>query len=465
MTRRAVNLLELCLSLAHTANPLLAFALAALLRFRSGYFSPVRGESPVNYVLWVAVMTLVWMIVVKELRLNRVSTISTFNTGIKMTATAMSYTTAVVLAMFFFYRQIQFPRVFVLSGIFLMFLFSVLVLYSFRKFALARRGPFKQPLKIAILGSDEYAIQVTRHLESHPLLPVEVVCFIASHDSAPRLDARPLVSPHCLEDLTDKYGCKEVVVALPISRFAELSVLLEQLRSLCIPVRVVLDIASGFFVPDRLFDFYGLPLLDVRPNPFDTISYAVGKRIFDILFSILVLTVTSPLSILVALAIKLTSPGPIIFSQERISLNGKPFKMQKFRTMHIQYDTNCDTAHTSRNDRRVTPIGKLLRRYSLDELPQFINVLKGDMSVVGPRPELTFFVKKFRHEIPDYMARHNVKCGITGLAQISGFRGSDTCMNGRIEQDLVYLQNWSMYLDLKIVLQTLFKGFVGRNAY
>jgi Undecaprenyl-phosphate glucose phosphotransferase len=465
MTRRIVNLLELLLTLAHLANPMLAFALAALIRFRSAYFSPVPKESMVDYVLWVTVVTLVWMIVVKELRLNRVSTITTFHTGIRMTARAMSYTTAVVLALFFFYRQIQFPRVFVLIGIGLMFVFSVLVLYVFRNIAIARRGPFKEPLRVAILGTDEYALRIARHLESHPLFPVEVSCFIGLDALASATDSMPVVRPGQIGDLAERYGCKEILVALPLNRFAELNDLLEELRSLCIPVRVVLDMANGVFVPDRVFDFYGMPLLDVRPYPFDTVKYSVGKRVFDIVFSVLALGITSPLTLTVALAIKLTSVGPVFFSQERISLNGKPFKMLKFRTMRVQNDSQSNTCHTLRNDQRITAVGKLLRKTSLDEFPQFLNVLRGDMSVVGPRPELTFFVQKFRQEIPAYMARHNVKCGITGMAQVNGFRGSDTCMNKRIEQDLYYLHNWSMCLDLKIILQTVFRGFASKNAY
>lgn len=465
MTRRIVNLLELSLTLTHLANPIVAFGLAGLFRFRSGYFSPVRQESAVDYVLWVSLMTLVWMIVVKELGLNRVSTITTFHTGIRMTTKAMSYTTAVVLALFFFYREIQFPRVFVLTGICLMFVFSVLALYVFRTIAISRRGLFRVPLRVAILGADDYAVQIARHLESHPLLPVEVSCFIALEEPERENSSRAVIGPANIGELADKYRCKEVLVALPINRFAELNGLLDELRSLCIPVRVVLDIANGVFVPERVFDFYGLPLLDVRPYPFDTVGYAIGKRIFDIAFSVLALIVTAPLTIAVALAIKLNSTGPVFFSQERISLNGKPFKMLKFRTMYVQPNDESNTCHTARNDQRITPIGKVLRRASLDELPQFLNVLKGDMSVVGPRPELTFFVQKFRQEIPAYMARHNVKCGITGMAQINGLRGSDTCMNKRIEQDLYYLHNWSMSLDFKIILQTVFRGFVSKNAY
>jgi exopolysaccharide biosynthesis polyprenyl glycosylphosphotransferase len=182
-------------------------------------------------------------------------------------------------------------------------------------------------------------------------------------------------------------------------------------------------------------------------------------------FSALILLLASPLILLISLAIKLTSPGPVLFAQERVGLSGRRFKMFKFRTMHVQDSGSSSTMHTSRNDLRITPLGRLLRSTSLDELPQFFNVFKGDMSVVGPRPELTFFVQRFRQEIPSYMERHNVKCGITGLAQINGFRGSDTSISRRIEEDLYYLQNWSLFLDLSIIVRTIFGGLRSKNAY
>lgn len=252
---------------------------------------------------------------------------------------------------------------------------------------------------------------------------------------------------------------------MPPTRLGDLQELLQPLRRLCVPVRVALDMGEGVFVPERIFSFHGLPLLDIRPYPVDTMSYVVGKRIFDVLFSVSALVVAAPLLALISMLVKLTSAGPIFFSQERLGLNGRRFKMLKFRTMYTQDSRSSNTQHTSRNDPRITPLGRLLRRTSLDEFPQFFNVLKGDMSVVGPRPELTFFVQKFRQEIPSYMARHNVKCGITGLAQISGFRGSDTSIPERIEQDLHYLQNWSLGFNLRIIAMTIISGLLNRNAF
>jgi exopolysaccharide biosynthesis polyprenyl glycosylphosphotransferase len=275
----------------------------------------------------------------------------------------------------------------------------------------------------------------------------------------------PILAYSQVEEVVDTYHCQEVLVALPPARLGDLQNLLQPLRHLCVPVRVALDMGEGVFAPERLFNFHGLPLLDVRPYAVDTMNYVVGKRIFDIIFSAAALALAAPLLVLIAMLIKLTSPGPVFFSQERLSLNGRRFRMLKFRTMYVQGPTNSSTQHTSRNDYRITSIGRILRKTSVDEFPQFFNVLKGDMSVVGPRPELTFFVQKFRQEIPSYMARHNVKCGITGLAQINGFRGSDTSIPERIKHDLHYLQNWSLLLDVGIILKTVLSGLYSKNAY
>lgn len=208
----------------------------------------------------------------------------------------------------------------------------------------------------------------------------------------------------------------------------------------------------------------GLPLLVVRDVPLDSLFNKFLKRVFDILFSILALILISPIMVLIAVCIKITSPGPIFFSQERVSLNNKTFNMLKFRSMKVQKEENSDTIWTTQDDPRKTRFGSFLRKTSLDELPQFFNVLKGDMSVVGPRPERPYWVNEFKKKVPEYMLRHYVKSGITGWAQISGLRG-DTSIEERIKCDNYYIQNWSLMLDIKIIFLTVVKGFVNKNAY
>jgi Undecaprenyl-phosphate glucose phosphotransferase len=464
MTRRALNLLTLCLSVTYLLAPLIAFSTAKYLRFATRYFTN-RNEDPSSYFLWMIIVLPIWALIIQQFRLNRPETIISFETGIRALGRAVFWMITIVLSLFFFYRPTQFSRIFAVTGCVLTFLISLGALHIFRAILLSKRGPFRWRTRVAILGVEGYETRLAKYLESISPIPAEIACTIPLDcpDTTPH--KWPVLEYPQVADVVDVYHCQEVLVALPPNRLSDLQPLIQPLRNLCVPVRVVLDLGDGVFIPDRIFNFCGLPLLDVRPYPVDTVSYVVGKRFFDIVFSIVILICASPLAAIISVGIKLTSPGPVFFSQERISLNGKRFKMLKFRTMHLQESGLCDKQHTSRNDLRITRVGHLLRRTSLDELPQFLNVLTGDMSVVGPRPELTFFVQKFRQEIPVYMARHNVKCGITGLAQVNGLRGSDTSIQKRIEQDLHYMQNWSLLLDLSIIFKTVFNGLGDKNAY
>jgi exopolysaccharide biosynthesis polyprenyl glycosylphosphotransferase len=213
----------------------------------------------------------------------------------------------------------------------------------------------------------------------------------------------------------------------------------------------------------QVYDLDGIPLVNVRLYPAEYFAYAICKRLFDIIFSLAFLILFSPAFLLIALLIRITSPGALFFTQERVGLNGRKFKMLKFRTMRQDSTLNPDSHWTVPNDPHVTRLGRWLRRSNLDELPQFINVLKGDMSVVGPRPERPFFLERFRREIPEYMARHYVKSGITGWAQVNGWRG-DTAIAERVAHDLYYVENWGMKLDVKILVLTVRTFFHG-NAY
>lgn len=227
------------------------------------------------------------------------------------------------------------------------------------------------------------------------------------------------------------------------------------------------------FIPDYLDiiptrpateDLLGLPVVNIRHVPLsDTFNMAV-KRILDILGALVCIVVFSPIMALTALLVKISSPGPIIFTQERVGLHNQPFKMYKFRSMAVQSEAQEKKGWTTPNDPRVTRVGRIIRKTSLDEFPQLFNVLRGEMSLVGPRPERPQYVEKFREEIPRYMVKHQVRPGMTGWAQVNGYRGN-TSIRKRIEYDIYYIENWTVGLDLKILFLTVFKGFVNKNAY
>jgi Undecaprenyl-phosphate glucose phosphotransferase len=267
-----------------------------------------------------------------------------------------------------------------------------------------------------------------------------------------------------LSVLNSGHGFDEAVIAIPPDQFPQIPKIIAALNHLCLPARAVVDLGEGIVVREKLFQLGNLQMLDLTPTPVESLDYALLKRAFDICFSFLVLVIAAPLFALIAALIKLTSPGPVFFVQERVGLNGKPFRMCKFRTMRISPQSESDAQWTTKGDVRKTPFGSFLRRTSLDELPQFINVLKGDMSVVGPRPERPHFVQKFLQEVSRYNNRHALKVGITGWAQVNGWRG-DTSIEKRIEYDLYYLQNWSLGFDLRIIVMTIFSALISKNAY
>ena len=211
-------------------------------------------------------------------------------------------------------------------------------------------------------------------------------------------------------------------------------------------------------------DLLGLPVINIRHVPLTEFHHAFIKRIVDIFGAIVAIILFSPVMILTAILVKKTSKGPIIFSQERVGLHNQPFRMYKFRSMTVQEESKEKKGWTTAHDPRVTPVGRFIRKTSIDELPQLFNVLKGDMSLVGPRPERPYFVEKFRDEIPHYMIKHQVRPGLTGWAQVNGYRG-DTSIAKRIDHDLYYIENWTIGVDFKILFLTIFKGFINKNAY
>lgn len=464
MTRRSINIIQFWLKVGLFCVPAIAFSLAGYIRFKSGYFPKIDVDIRSYHNLTIF-LTLLWALVVQHLRLNRIETLLTLQTGVITATKATIYCVLFAMSGLFFYRGTSFARLFMVLGCIFIFFLTLGMIHLFRGVAHVLKGSRNGRFRIAVLGTDEFAVRAARHLSHSPLTPCQVACFIALPDQKPAVLDAPLLDWDRLDDAVEVFHCREIVVALPLARLGEAQNLLESVQHLCVPVRVVLDWEQGMFEAERIFDFCGLVLLDVRPYAIDTVGYAVGKRIFDIVFSLFAILLAAPIMLLIAAVIKLTSPGPVFFVQERVSLNGTHFPMIKFRTMVTQDEHSCNSQHTQRSDPRVTPVGRFLRSTSLDELPQFLNVFKGDMSVVGPRPELTFFVQKFRSEIPWYMARHNVKCGITGWAQVNGLRGSDTSIPQRIQYDLYYLRNWSMVLDLKIIFLTVFNSLIARNAF
>lgn len=266
------------------------------------------------------------------------------------------------------------------------------------------------------------------------------------------------------DEVLSRTAVNDVILALPADARALTARLVDACESRGIHVRVVPDLFPIIQSDTQVYDFDGIPLVNVRLYPTEYFGYVILKRAFDLGVSLAFLILSSPIYLLIALLVKLASPGPVFFVQERVGLNGKRFKMLKFRTMVDSNARNADVHRTTSRDSNVTPLGRWLRKSNLDELPQFLNVLNGDMSIVGPRPERPFYIERFRQEIPDYMLRHYAKSGITGWAQVNGWRG-DTSIPDRVAHDLYYIRHWTFALDVKILFLTLTRTFFHRNAY
>ncbi|MEY8323586.1 undecaprenyl-phosphate glucose phosphotransferase [Lachnospiraceae bacterium 54-11] len=256
----------------------------------------------------------------------------------------------------------------------------------------------------------------------------------------------------------------EIAITLALKDYDHLEAIVDLCEKSGVHTKFIPDYNS--LVPSHPYteDLMGLPVINIRYVPLTNTLNWVGKRAIDLVGSFFGIVLLSPVMLLVALVVKCSSQGPVIFKQERVGLHNKTFNMYKFRTMEMQKPSAEEQAWTVRDDPRVTKVGRFLRRTSIDELPQLFNILMGEMSLVGPRPERPQFVEKFKEEIPRYMIKHQVRPGLTGWAQINGYRG-DTSIRRRIEYDLFYIENWTMSMDFKIMFLTIFKGFINKNAY
>ncbi len=443
--------------------PLAAFSAAAYVRF--GLLRSTLAQKDYDPHFYFAVLvltTLVWGITAEGYRLCDIEELFQEYTGLKKALSACATTYVVLLCVLFFYRQQNFSRVFFAVSALALLVDTVLTRLAFRTLMRGWRRQ-RRPVRVLMVGADSYARRVAARLGRIPFAASEVVAHIRIADEDVAVSDLPVFE---LCDIEKGIGLPfdEVVIAVSADRLPILSTLFRSLERLCAPVRAIIDIGGIPLLRERLFQFGDMQMLDLSTTPAESPTYFVLKRIFDVVFSLLVVILAGPLMLLIAAVIKITSRGPVLFRQERVGLNGQHFTMYKFRTMNVASSSESETRWTTANDPRRTAVGSLLRSTSMDELPQFFNVLKGEMSVVGPRPERPYFVKKFLEEISHYNTRHRLKVGITGWAQVNGWRG-DTSIAKRFEYDLYYLQNWSFWLDIRIVCLTAWSGLFGKNAY
>lgn len=333
-------------------------------------------------------------------------------------------------------------------GIFLIFIFRQIAFKLFSNIYLKRNGVSR----VLVAGTGDLALMTADNLKKYTHFGIEITGFL-SHE--PKSGLTILGNYDELEKIVKQYCITDLVIALPSKEYDTTLKLIETANNLLIEIRLVPDILQIASLKAGMEHIEGIPVINLGDIPLQGWQ-VVFKRVFDIFVSAIGLVIISPFLLIIALIIKLTSKGPVFYSQTRVGLDGKNFRMIKFRTMIVNAEKETGAIWSPPNDKRITGIGRILRKLSIDEIPQLLNVLKGDMSLVGPRPERPELVEKFKHHIPNYMLRHSVKTGMTGWAQVHGLRGN-TPLDKRIEFDIYYIQNWSFRLDLEIIWRTLLK--------
>ena len=322
--------------------------------------------------------------------------------------------------------------------------------------------------RVIVIGTGEAVTKLVHTVQESLWTGFHVVTIFDdfAEDQSKTIGAIPVLKTP--EDLSQYFigaemNVDEVWLAFPLRAEDRVKSILYALRHHPITKRLVLDFFGLDVLNHSVMDLAGLPVLNICSTPMVGMNRLI-KAFEDRIIASIILLLISPLLLAIATAVKLSSPGPIFYRQKRVGWNGKEFEMLKFRTMPVDAESKTGPVWARKDEDRATKVGAFLRRTSLDELPQFINVLQGNMSIVGPRPERMHFVDQFKDQIPRYMQKHMMKAGITGWAQVNGWRGN-TSLEKRIEYDLYYIENWSLFFDLKIIFLTMFRGFVNKNAY
>ena len=463
--KRRLNYYRFYLRFVVYLLPFLAFSTTGYILTGFDLRDSSAGVDPYNYFSLLMFTSVAWALATEYYKVSSIQELFRERTGIKAVSAAFTSTFALLFGvLFFFDRHMSFSRRFLALSAILVLLMTLAMRAIFRALVHRHTGLLWKPNRILVIGADRFARRSALRLIRGPLS----FCRVAGYFCLPGQEIAVRDAPvYPIEEIANIYrelDVDEVLLAIPPRRYSEGPEIMKVVERFSLPVRAIVDFGDHMMVRERLFQFGRLQILDLTATPAESIKYVLLKRVFDIAFSTVAILLAAPLMALIAIAIRLTSTGPVIFVHERVGLNGTVFRMYKFRTMKMAAPSESNARWTTANDPRRTPLGIFLRKTSLDELPQFFNVLKGEMSVVGPRPERPGFVEKFVDEVVRYNYRHRLKAGITGWAQVNGWRG-DTSIRKRIEHDVYYLQNWGFGFDLRIIFLTMFSRYHNKNAY
>lgn len=436
-------------------------------RFYSGFVPTPYGIPPLSmYVNLLPAVVLIWAIALQVGGLYvQMRSDSRFHEYYRIFKSA-TIAIVIMMAAAFFYREDTFSRT--MMGLFWGFsVISLIFSHTATRTALRffRRKGYNLRY-VLIIGAGELGRTLAENFARHPESGLKVVGILSDDekDVGKKIHGYDVVGvTDQVKEMINRHGIDQIFIALPHHAHDRLEKTLNLLGDEVVDIKLAPDILQFVRLNSGVEDFDGIPIVSLSESPMYGWNLVL-KRVFDILLSSIIIVLISPLLILISILIKLESKGPLLYKQERMSLGGEPFVIYKFRSMKDGAEKKTGPVWASKEDDRRTKVGEFMRRTSLDELPQLFNVLKGDMSLVGPRPERPVFVKDFKKSIPMYMLRHKMKAGITGWAQVNGWRGN-TSLEKRIEFDLYYIENWSLLFDVKILWLTIWKGFINKHAY
>ncbi len=443
-----------------------AWLLSYILRFQYPIIEVSKGLPPFSqYAALTPLVMILWVLVFSGLRVYTSKRMLRRTHEVHLLIKAHGTALLFFIALTYLFSEYKYSRLvmvyFASLGLFFLIVFRLILRNGLR--AIRKKG---YNLRYVLgVGEGPLLEKLISKIDKFPELGLKVVG-VLTHESSglSHVNHKPVLGHlRDIKKVLDQNSVDQVLIALPRKHAEELDSLLKDLHDETLDILLVPDVHEYVTLGCEVEDFEGLPVLNLNDSPLEGWG-GVAKRGADFLLSAFSLVLFSPFLFLIALVIRLTSKGPVFYFQERMGLDGQTFEMIKFRTMQRDAELESGATWAKCKDPRRTGFGRFLRATSLDEFPQLWNVLKGEMSLVGPRPERPFFVSQFRQDIPHYMLRHKVKAGMTGWAQIHGWRGN-TSLPERIECDLYYIRNWSFGLDFKIMASTLWKGFINKNAY
>lgn len=471
-SQRTEFLIPLLNIFSDSVSVLSAFVISYWIRF---YFAPFvklvpfSGEIPPlkGYIILALIVLPVWLLIFQSRKMFRPKRIVFIFDEFFLIGRLVTFGIIFSFGLIFFYRVFPYSRIVFILVWFISIVLITLGRYIVLKYEKNRYNKGKGLKDTIIAGNNQTAYDIYHKFSGHKYAGFNIIGFV-EENPGPTMGTLPdnlkLGTYNEVTELVQKLNIETVLVTIPSTEHEKLFEMMKTSEGENVEFLMVPDFLEVITSSVRVQEIDGIPFLKIKSIPMN-IWNRILKRAFDFSFAFTVMLITSPLFILLSLIVKFTSKGPVFYKQERLSMTGKKFDMIKFRSMVVDAEKNTGAVYVKKGDSRYTPIGEILRKYSLDELPQFLNVLKGDMSIVGPRPEREYFINLFKGKIPKYLERHRVKCGITGWAQVNGLRGSDSSIEKRIEYDIYYIEHWSIIFDLKIIIKTIKEMFFSKAAF